>query len=1113
MRPFALVLLAILPAALGQTVTKAPATDNFQKEALVFERNEMAIRMHADGTGERVMHVWIRLQSEGAARQFGVLSFSYAAASETPRITLVRVHKPDGSTVDTPAADAMDMPAAVTREAPLYSDLKEKHLPVRSLATGDTLEYEVHVAIDKAEAPGQFWGAQHFTPPGSVIVLAEGFTLEVPKDKYVQVWSPNHKPTITEHDGLRTYRWEGSQLVPAPKTNGQPDDVADATAPKDPDEDADGRKLPSVAWTTYHSWAEVGDWYRSLAFERAQPNDALRARAAEITKDAKTPEDQVRALYTFVSTRTRYVGIDFGIGRYQPHQAAEVLANNYGDCKDKDTLLEALLRAQGFHTAPALIGVGVAPVEAVPSPAVFNHVITTVDLPDGPIWLDSTPEVAPYRLLTATIRDQLALVVPAEGPATLKRTPAAPPYPMVAHFEATGTLDADGKLTSHITATYRTDDEVLLRSVSRSVGPAQWDQVSQYVSSMTGFAGTTSHTSITNPDDLSSPIVLTYDYTRPSDGDWENRRIVPCFPALEFGTLASDHHAPPADIQLGAPRTLTAICRIRLPEGYRTDLPDPVHVKTDFTTFDKTYHFDGKDVVIERTIVVLANKLPKTDWKRYQTFSKDIGLNGEPWIQLIRPQPVPSQQDRPTIARGKPHAEKPTAAAPDGAQADSGRVAVQGLPLDSNHASSSAPAEGTSAMELMRSAYEQMQARDWSGAKTTLDKAKAKDPGAQGLWALYGTIAAFQKDYGQAAADYKKELAAHPEMPDIVLALAGVERESGNDADARQTIQSYLDKHPGNLRLSLTLAQMQNTAQDYEGAHKTLETAAHENPEDRAVRVRLSETLLHLNRKDEAAAVAKSALDGTDDTGVLNDAGYVLAETGLDLPYAEEVSRKSIQVLEAKTAAISPAEVNSNAFAQSRLLIAAWDTLGWVLFREGKLDQAEPLIISGWRNALVPEAGDHLGQVYEAMGKKEDALSAYHLAAASIEGGNVSPDVRDHITKSIARLGGASTTGSRDNGTQALQETRTYHVPRPDGVSGWGTFRLQLTTTGVIASQQMSGDEKLAAIAGKINAMKFPELVPPGSAAHLLRSAVVSCSKGSNCDVVLVPNSSLQTEQ
>ena len=60
--------------------------------------------MHADGTGERIMHVWIRLQSEGAARQFGVLSFSYASANETPHISLVRVHKPDGSSIDTPVA-------------------------------------------------------------------------------------------------------------------------------------------------------------------------------------------------------------------------------------------------------------------------------------------------------------------------------------------------------------------------------------------------------------------------------------------------------------------------------------------------------------------------------------------------------------------------------------------------------------------------------------------------------------------------------------------------------------------------------------------------------------------------------------------------------------------------------------------------------------------------------------------------------------------------------------------------------------------------------------------------------------------------------------------------
>ena len=183
-----------------------------------------------------------------------------------------------------------------------------------------------------------------------------------------------------------------------PLPNRNADDATQPTPPKDPDEDADGRKLPSVAWTTFHSWAEVGDWYRSLALSQSQPNDAVRARAGELTKDAKTPEDQIRALYDFVSTKTRYIGIDFGVGRYQPHSAAEVLANQYGDCKDKDTLLEALLHAKGFTTAPALIGAGIAPVPDVPSPAVFNHVITTVELPTGRIWLDSTPSVSPLPL-------------------------------------------------------------------------------------------------------------------------------------------------------------------------------------------------------------------------------------------------------------------------------------------------------------------------------------------------------------------------------------------------------------------------------------------------------------------------------------------------------------------------------------------------------------------------------------------------------------------------------------------------------------------------------------------------------------------------------------------
>lgn len=263
---------------------------------------------------------------------------------------------------------------------------------------------------------------------------------------------------------------------------------------------------------------------------------------------------------------------------------------------------------------------------------------------------------------------------------------------------------------------------------------------------------------------------------------------------------------------------------------------------------------------------------------------------------------------------------------------------------------------------------------------------------------------------------------------------------------------------------------------------------------------------------EEGAAAAKSALDGTDDAQVLNDAAYVLSETGLDLDVAEDASRRSIAKQDEKTASITTESANSNAFYQAGLLIASWDTLGWILYQEGKLDAARPFLTAAWRAELNAEVGDHLARLYEAAGKKDDASTAYTLAQAALDKNSAS-DVRRHITESVARLKAAGAKPGPPNATQALQDLRTYKIPRPEGASGWGAFRLEITTAGVIESQQMSGEQHLAAVKPAIDAMKFPELIPPDSKAHLLRSAVVSCSMGKTCEVVLVPGGGLETER
>jgi Transglutaminase-like superfamily/Homeodomain-like domain len=85
------------------------------------------------------------------------------------------------------------------------------------------------------------------------------------------------------------------------------------------------------------------------------PSPELKAQADDLTKDATTDVAKAQVLYQWVARNIRYVSLSFGTGRYQPHYAAEVLTNRYGDCKDKATLLEALLDAEGIHSSTALI--------------------------------------------------------------------------------------------------------------------------------------------------------------------------------------------------------------------------------------------------------------------------------------------------------------------------------------------------------------------------------------------------------------------------------------------------------------------------------------------------------------------------------------------------------------------------------------------------------------------------------------------------------------------------------------------------------------------------------------------------------------------------------------
>jgi transglutaminase-like putative cysteine protease len=186
---------------------------------------------------------------------------------------------------------------------------------------------------------------------------------------------------------------------------------------------------PWVQVTDFSSWGEVVRWAHALF----QAPEAGRGGLAEIVSRCAAEGDrEARALCAihFVQDDIRYLGLEIGPNSHQPHDPGEVLAQRFGDCKDKSLLLTVLLRELDLEARPALVSTshGRALDDWLPTPNAFNHAIVRLDLPDGadgaPIFIDATHSLQRGRLATmAPPTFERALVVD-DGVSDLEVMPA-----------------------------------------------------------------------------------------------------------------------------------------------------------------------------------------------------------------------------------------------------------------------------------------------------------------------------------------------------------------------------------------------------------------------------------------------------------------------------------------------------------------------------------------------------------------------------------------------------------------------------------------------------------------------------------------------------------------
>ncbi|MCU1302513.1 MAG: Transglutaminase-like enzyme [Candidatus Sulfotelmatobacter sp.] len=766
-----LVIVLLCFPTVAQVSGKQDATSHdYSKEGVVGERLETKLVFQSDGSYTREQKTRIRIQSDAGVQEYAVLRPPYQTSLEHIEVLDVRVTKPNGSVVISPLDSIQDAPSQIYPGAAEFANLHEKHVPVKGLEPGDILESSIRWQVETPLAAGHFWFGHTFLK--SAIVLAEQLEISVPRDREVKFKSQNVQPTIREENGRRMYTWKTSNLESQNSEKQREVQGYDAIRGHLPG--------PDVLISSFRTWEEVGRWYESLQKEKVQPSAEVKMKAEELTKGLRDDDAKLRVIYNYVSLRYHYVGIAFGVGRYQPHAASEIFANQYGDCKDKHTLLAALLSAVGIRAYPALISSRMTVDPDVPMPAQFDHVISVVPQGSTLSWMDTTPEVTAMGYLATHLRGKPALLIMPDKVA-FQTTPLNSIFPSKYTNTVTAKLDADGTLQAHVEATYRGDDsELTYRYLFRRVPESQWKDFAQKNFYGARLGGTITSVGASSPEKTEEPFAVRYEYTlRDFLGGERHRFAVPLSPLTipEVKDADLDRTTP---LWLGDVGEQVYKSRIELPKEWSAAQPMPLDLKESFAEFHGDTEVNGNVLVTKRRLLLKVNAITPDQLKSYKEFQKAISDNHALYIFPHVNADFPASGPVSTPSQGLARA------------GELARRSLIQLPGSSN----------SEALQSEQDALRSIQTKDYTSAITALRRAVSLDSTFSRAWIEMGLIYySGTREINLSLNAFQKAVEADPKQVVPYKILAFMYLGMGRQDDAMATWKKLQSISPDDLDL------------------------------------------------------------------------------------------------------------------------------------------------------------------------------------------------------------------------------------------------------------------------------------------------------------------------
>jgi Domain of Unknown Function with PDB structure (DUF3857)/Transglutaminase-like superfamily len=389
-----------------------------------------------DGSYRETMHSEVQILNPALISQLAQFPLNYDDSVQTLQISSAYTLKPDGRKVPVAAGAIIDRTSPSSNV--MLTSLKQKVIVFPDVAPGDLMVYDA-VFDGKPGIPGQFTSDVLF--PRSLVVDGESYSITAPKSLPLYFEAQQLTPQKSETGDAVTYSLSYSNAAAVPSDD-NPLALFDYT--------------PRLSFSTFKAYDTLVSAYAPMALPKMQVTAEVQKTADSIVAGTADKRQQAKKLYDWVNGHIRYVAISIGTGGLVPHDAASVLANGYGDCKDQAVLYVTLLKAEKIDANLVLIHSGNAySVSQVPTIGSFDHMITW--LPAFKLYADTTSAgLVPFGQLPLSEYGKSVAVV-GDGGKALRQIPvpeakdASFTYTLNAklddegHDDSTSTLAATGR--------------------------------------------------------------------------------------------------------------------------------------------------------------------------------------------------------------------------------------------------------------------------------------------------------------------------------------------------------------------------------------------------------------------------------------------------------------------------------------------------------------------------------------------------------------------------------------------------------------------------------------------------------------------------------------------